>query len=224
MAKPPPPDWLLILGFVLRFGLAAAAMLALWQFIGSAYVAAFRGFGQRLCAVWSKGARVDFALRAHDDNFDLDLVLYNPNLVRPDKALAATSTPIASRHIGYTPTVLFIALVVATPVPWRRRILALGLGLPVVHLAIGMDLFTLVCLKFANAAEELRLPAYSPFQRALTSAARGLFDHLGFSLTLVLLVWAVTMFRSGDWTVLADRFGMLDARRNWPENARNDRR
>jgi hypothetical protein len=48
---------------------------------------------------------------------------------------------INSMRQGYTPAALLAALVLATPVPWRRRLVALGVGLALVHVFVGLRLW-----------------------------------------------------------------------------------
>jgi hypothetical protein len=80
----------------------------------------------------------------------------------------------------------------------------LGLGLTLVHLLIAANLFTFLHHHFAQSAEALGLPPYGPTARAVAARAWALFEHLGFPLALVVLVWLGVTFRRADYARLIE--------------------
>lgn len=68
--------------------------------------------------------------------------------------------PWSTRYFPYLATAALVALVVATPLPWRRRAGALALGLALVHLLLAAQLGAALVLYFG------RVP------QAVTTAAR----------------------------------------------------
>jgi hypothetical protein len=62
----------------------------------------------------------------------------NVTLALPDGSFDTVAYQINTRILGYLPTILLIALVLASPVPWKRKGIALLIGLPLV---MGLILF-----------------------------------------------------------------------------------
>jgi len=54
----------------------------------------------------------------------------------PGGAIKTLPIDINTRYLGYLPTILLIALVLASPVPWKRKLMALALGLVLVTLLV----------------------------------------------------------------------------------------
>jgi hypothetical protein len=60
----------------------------------------------------------------------------NNALIHPDGTSETAALDVNTRYLGYVPTILLIALVLASPVSWKRRLLALALGLVLVTLLV----------------------------------------------------------------------------------------
>ena len=67
-------------------------------------------------------------------SIDSRIVLANPALATSDGKMPVTMLGLDSRGIGWVPTALTLALMVATPIPLVRRIWALLGGLIRIHL------------------------------------------------------------------------------------------
>jgi hypothetical protein len=192
-----------LLRFVLMFAVVFGALMAAWPVAGSAYAHAFRAVAQKVFGKWSGDARVQF-VPGRDGFLDSEAQLFNRRSVRPGAAVVGDRAKFSTRYLGWMPTIFFVALAAASPVPWRRRFLALGLGLALVHLLIAANLFTFLHHHFAQSAEALGLPPYGPTARAAASRAWALFEHLGFPLALVVLVWLGVTFRRADYARLIE--------------------
>lgn len=86
---------------------------------------------------------------------------------------------------GYWPSAAFAALLLATPMSGRRRILALAGGL------VSLNLFLLSQLALLGACAFAASSASSPFWRALLPLARGSFNSPVASYVLVFVLWVL---------------------------------
>ncbi len=96
----------------------------------------------------------------------------------------------SSRYSGYETTAVLLALILATPVPWRRRGWAMFGGLLLVHLFIAMRLsLTLAAGGFA-ADKVYALFHPSPFwQRVLARAEGVIADDPTVSFIVPVFIW-----------------------------------
>ena len=96
----------------------------------------------------------------------------------------------SSRYSAYEPTAVLLALILATPVPWRRRGRAIFLGGLLVHLFIAMRLsLTLAAGGFA-ADKAYALFHPSPFwQRVLERAEGVIADDPTVSFIVPVFIW-----------------------------------
>jgi hypothetical protein len=103
-----------------------------------------------------------------------------------------------SHGIGWVPTALLIALVVATPVSWARKSRALAWGLLAIHAVILFSIEIYIWNQ-SDTASGLDLIALSPFWKAIVSGLEEtLVTQLGASFALPVLIWAFTTFREED--------------------------
>jgi hypothetical protein len=107
----------------------------------------------------------------------------------------AKGSEIPSRSIGWVPTALTIALVLATPISWKRRLLALVGGLVLIHLFILLTLQSWIW----NNAPDVSLVKLSAFwQRVLGELNYALMNQLGVSFTVPVVIWILVTFRRQD--------------------------
>jgi hypothetical protein len=194
--------------FMLTAVLVYAALMVPWPGLASGYRAIFRCGGNTLFArfwFWPQaGVRFldlyhlkpgDLAPGAPSlpstDAFDLAMELKTRGV--PQVGYLRTS----SRYVGYGTTALLVALIVATPIPWRRRGWALLWGLLLSHAFIALRL-TLTLLAGGFAADK----AYAifhpgPFWRgALTRMDSVLADNPAVSFVVPTFIWFLVAFRS----------------------------
>jgi len=105
-----------------------------------------------------------------------------------------------SRLMGYTPTALLVALILATPVSWLRRFVYLLAGLVVVHAFVVLRMTLMVAERgFADVNEKYRLFTPSPFWTRVLNGAREVFcDDPTFNYVIHLILWAFTLIFFGS--------------------------
>ena len=185
-----------IFGFLLRFAVVFGLLIAPWPGWNEGYAQYLRAFGQ-----WAfsqdDGPRV-VVFTANDapgNTLDTRLSLGNRELLDAAGRGLIKRTEINTRSIGWVPTALTIALVMATPVRWLRRILALGAGLVWVHVFIFFSLQTWIW----NNSSDVSLLTLSHFWKAVADElAYAFMNQLGISFTVPVLIWILVTFKRQD--------------------------
>lgn len=94
------------------------------------------------------------------------------------------------------PTALTIALVVATPIPWRRRAWALLGGLILIHLFIVIS----IAVHIWDASPVVSLLTFTPFwQQVADGLDYTLITQYGASFYVPVLIWISVSFRGQDF-------------------------
>ena len=108
------------------------------------------------------------------------------------------------RDRDYKPTVFLVALILATPIPWRRRGRALAWGLIGATLFVGLRLWLRVTDAFCDPSM-LGLYDVAAFWRSLLHGAM-LVVSLSPAMTYFapLIIWGLVTFRREDLGSLTD--------------------
>jgi len=203
---------------VVLFALKAAVLYALfvvqWPGVTDGYRWLFRHAGNALFYRVGDASIVRFEkVGGGVEGTDTRVMLQN----RRDGKAGALE--IRSLYFGYRPAVFMTALILATPIPWRRRGRALAWGLICVTLFVGLRLWLRVTDAFCDP-NMLGLYAISPLWRSLLHGVM-LAVSLAPATTYFapLIIWGLVTFRREDWASLmegrtsepADRAGTVDA-------------
>jgi hypothetical protein len=191
------PPARLIAGFLWRFALVYGLLILPWPGFNDAYGRYFRGLGQAAFAREHAQRQVRFEAVPKELKHVLDtrIVLANRDLLDPQGYGPVKYLELDTRGIGWVPTALLLALVVATPVPWRRRIPALGWGLLAVH---GYIWFS-VAVHLWNNSGELSLVSLTPFwQRVAGGLDETLVVQMGASFVVPVFLWLLVTLRKQD--------------------------
>ncbi|GJQ27885.1 MAG: hypothetical protein HBSAPP02_29170 [Phycisphaerae bacterium] len=167
-----------------------------WPAVGTGYRAFYRG----LCntVFYSVGGRASVTFRpldSADEVMDTEMVLVN-------KALpgAFGTRPVSARYDGYIPASLVCALVVATPVSWRRRLFGLVGSMLAVH---GFVLFRRWVSIVNTLSQGDAINAFHP-PGWLKTVMGFLVEHVfasivASSFVMPVFVWMIVLFRRADW-------------------------
>ena len=202
--------------FFLLVAIIYAALMAPWPGVQSGYAGLFRTGGNVVFSrfwLWSD-AGVRF----------IDLESLEPGDLAPGTPkIEATGTldtlmelrkrgapklgylRISSRYVGYGPTVVVIALVLATSIPWSRRGWALLWGMVWIHLFIVLRVtLTLLAGGFA-ADKEFAIFAPSVFwMGVLTNMEKLLSDNPTVSFVVPAFIWFLVALRHAKWRDRSD--------------------
>ncbi len=182
-------------GRVLTFLLATPALYVLlaiaWPTIGPMYASAYQATATSLFGRFGEG-RVTVGPPAPGERFDSSVSVGRP----PSKVIGTRGH--SSRLIGYLPTVLTGALIICTPLPWRRRVRALVWGLALVHAFIAIRI-VIGLLQFFSLDAPWRVVEPGPFGRTMIDAS---YQTLALAPTASFLapvaIWAMVCLRPWD--------------------------
>jgi hypothetical protein len=186
-----------VLWFALRFVVIFGLLIAPWPGWNQAYARYFQSFGQwAFDASGDSGRKVIFAPAGGAiPDLDTRVTLENTALANSSGQIPARGTELDSRSIGWVPTALTIALVLASPVPWGRRLGALAAGLALIHVFIYVSLLSWVW----NESTEVSLLSLSTFwKQALDELTYALINQLGCSFSIPVVIWILVTFRRTD--------------------------
>lgn len=184
--------------FVGRVVLLYLVFMVLWPIWREAYRGTFVATGRTLFASFGGHGvvRFDRFEGPGAEGFDIRILLWN----RQTRAMVIILRN--SRYTGYGLASLLAALVLAAPLPWRRRWRALALGMILVHLFVAFSLWLLLLDYFSNGDQlaVIHLPEPLKFLVALAATHLALFTTLPYVAPFV--IWGLVTFRRGDWEVL----------------------
>ena len=194
---PHPPPHKRIAGFVIRFLLVYTALVLPWPGIEAAYRAFFCSLGSTAFAAVGAGS-VRFVPDPQPRS-DYDTLLVMTNLDAPRSVGQMNQS---SRRVGYLPTVVLIALVMATPIPWRRRWRALAMGLLMVTAFVVLRMSLPIIRDFSNP-NPLQVFHPGPIGRWLLGfASPALLQAPASQFVGPIFIWALVAFRREDWSMV----------------------
>ena len=202
------PSRSLIVGFFWRFALVYGLLIAPWPGFNAAYGRYFRILGQTVFA--REGDRRILHFEAVPKNLhrvlDTRIALANRDQMDREGRGPVRYLELDSRGVGWVPTVLTFALIVATPIPWLRRCWALLWGMLTVH---GFILVS-VAVYIWNNSTDLALLTVAPFwKQIIAGLEETLITQMGVSFVVPVLIWILVTIRRQD----------VDAR---PRNGKSD--
>jgi hypothetical protein len=187
--------------FLLRFLVIFGLLIAPWPGLNQAYSQYFQSLGQLVFNPTGETKRMVVFSPASGQipGMDTRLTLENAELADASGRGLVKSTEIDARSIGWVPTALTIALILATPIPWTRRLVALAGGIFLIHLFIFFSLQAWIW----NNSPDLSLLTLSKFeQRVVGELNYALMNQLGISFTVPVVIWTLVTFRRQDQDAL----------------------
>ena len=184
------------LGFVVRFAVMFGLLIAPWPGWNQAYGEYFRGFGQWIFSGESDARVVMFApLAQPGDGLDTQVSVADRTQLDANGRGPIKRTGLESRSLGWLPTALTAALILATPIPWGRRVAALCAGVVLIHLFIA---FSLLIWIWDNSPDVFS-GTLSDLWKLITSELSYAFvTQLGISFTIPVLIWVLVTFKRQD--------------------------
>ena len=107
------------------------------------YAEQFCKLGNYLYKDFPQGGYVRLTTQTDKGKNDIALFLSNASWIENGK-LTGVTTNKASDRIGYLITAFFAALVIATPVSWKRKLVALIVGLTLVTAFVMLKLYVII--------------------------------------------------------------------------------
>jgi hypothetical protein len=191
----------LVLRFAARFALVFCLLIAPWPGLEETYAKLFR-----TGCKWAFGKFGDKGIIlfkpqqvARDSTLDTVVYIGNREMIGADGKGKATTFSLSSRYTGYIPTILLGALILATPVPWRRRAWALVWGMLLINVYVGFKVLISILVNI-SANQWLDLFVLASFYDKAIRALHDIFVvYIGPSLTVAVCIWILVTFRREDW-------------------------
>ncbi len=188
--------------FLALFFLLYGLFIFPWPGLDRAYANYFIGLGEMAFTRADGDRVVQFEPAEMQHGFttlSVRMALANRGQADRDGNAKAIHVTFDVRSIGWVPTALTAALILASPVPWWRRLWALIGGLVLIQLFI---LFTIQVSIWDNSPAA-GLIQYSPFwQEVMDGLNYVVVLQLGASFSIPLVIWILVTFRSSDAKLL----------------------
>ncbi|MGB8354596.1 MAG: hypothetical protein WCD79_11950 [Chthoniobacteraceae bacterium] len=169
--------------------------------MNKAYEICFRALAGMVFAGDNGQRELSFESQGEDSKhpFDTRIVIVNRALLNPDGSGPVRYLDVGS---GWQATALLLALILATPVSWRRRGWAVFLGLLCIHFLILLSLSFIIW----NESMEISLVTLSPFWKQISNGFRDVLVSQ-FTVAIPVLVWVLVTFRREDMIRILGRRG-----------------
>lgn len=194
--------------FLLGATLLYAVLIAPWPGLGPGYRAWFRCLGEAVFAHSGGRWYVKFDDIPQGQRRSLDTRITLADRGRADKKgnTPARLLDLDIRGVAWVPTALTVALILATPIPWGRRLRALGAGLVGIHVFIVFALAIYLVDTASDSASGAALIGLAPFWKVIVSGLDELLiTQLGAGFVAPVAIWAAATLRSGDFALLLPR-------------------
>ncbi|MEI6070619.1 MAG: hypothetical protein WCS31_02415 [Verrucomicrobiae bacterium] len=128
-------------------------------------------------------------------NLSTSISIGNERKIDRQGRYPATVLQADTRSLAWTPTALLVALILATPLTWKRKLRALALGLLVIHAYILL----ITAFWIINRSTEVGLVTLIGWQKNFAEALEYTFiEQLGASFVIPVLIWVLVTYRRGD--------------------------
>ena len=186
------------LRFALRLLLVYGLLITPWSGLKSGYGSLFRASGNGLLKAFGFRGIVELGSPAQEHAaWDVEMHMRNPG--KPQRWHGEYS----SRGWGYLPTAAVVALIVATPLAWSRRWMALAAGLALVHIFIALRIAAAV-LYGMYWGGAIRLSMVEA--KAAEVVLHGFSNSPVTTFVVPVVIWLLVTFRRSDLeAILHDR-------------------
>jgi hypothetical protein len=165
--------------------------------VNRAYAELFCKLGNYLFRDFPRGGFVKLSTQSDRGKNDIALFLSRADWIK-ERKLSGVTTDKASDRIGYLITAFFVAITLATPVSWKRKLIALVLGLILITAFVMLKLYIIILQSYTlvdwfglyqEAAEKERIQFwYSHFAAPAT---------YGYSFAMI--VWLALNIGPKEW-------------------------
>ncbi|MEM6271441.1 MAG: hypothetical protein AAF998_18540 [Bacteroidota bacterium] len=196
--------------FLLWFLGIYAALLVAGHFagVGDAYRSLVQAMGNQVFQEWWSEGLVDFQPGNDPLQKDMDTVMLLLNREELGQARSSgTNVRVIKVYFstwqsGFLSTAFILALILASPVPNRRKAVGAGLGLLAITLFVLFRLWVNLMFSWGENPQ-LGVVEYSSTTSRFIAFLDGIFvKHIVVSLVVPLVLWILIAFRREDWSRL----------------------
>ena len=181
-----------IAGFFARLVAIYALLVIAWPGIKTAYAVVYSAGGNLVFQTLMPWSSIRFHPRVDPTGqFDTRINFANKRTGAEGWILAS------SRNCGYLQTAFLVSLVLATSLPWRRRLWALLWGLILVNVAVACKLLVILLAGFSHGGFLLKLPP--AWEKVLEVGYHLASNDLASLWPVSVFIWILVSFRRTDW-------------------------
>ncbi len=191
-----------LLKFLLVFVVTYVALLMVAKNVENPYAQSYRWLGKALFENYGTKGFLQFFPIEEESTYRLStkVVIFNKHQIRSAKQSGQATVKgaellVSSWYNGLLPIVILLSLIVASPVPWKRKLLATLIGL------ILLYLFFILKWKLSIAWEIqqnkwLDIPTRSP---GLVKTGHAIFvENIETTIIVPVFIWIAVTFRKRD--------------------------
>ena len=172
-----------------------------WYGIQDHYSSAFRAVGNVVFDTHFDNGFAAFMPFDSPQDIEKDTIifLFPRQGTKVDRSVRGRVT-IDTRYYGYIPVSIVLALVLVTPIPWRRRWRIIVAGLVLSHILIYLRLWVIIADTFFLLPKDALL--YPGFLKTIISGCSRIFLYFENSFIFPVLVWifsCILTTRPRDW-------------------------
>jgi len=166
----------------------------------------FRTFCSCLLAHETTTSIVRFRAAPAGAALDTQIVLVDPHQASAHGMAKARILGLDSRGVGWVPTAFLCALILASWIPWKRRLGALALGLLALHLYLLLAVRVYI---WNQSIPDLGAGTPTSILKwVATGLEETMIDQLGPSFVVPAVIWIVVTFRKEDLDAARGRLGL----------------
>lgn len=186
----------IISGLFLRLILVYTVLMAAWPLLKGPYSAWHRAVGNTCLSLITSRGIISFQ-RAPVDDVVRDTVIHIQDRRTPGAELLV---PISARYTGYMPIAFTVSLVLATPIPWRRRVASLIIAVILAHLFILIWLALSLLDEMSNPAAPFQLDQFTDIdKRILRFIVTNFVESvIATAYVVPIFIWIIAAFRRKD--------------------------
>jgi hypothetical protein len=178
-----------------------AAFLMPWPGLDAPYGACVRAVGNAVFGRRVSQLGLSFTAIPREARRPLDtrITLVNLRETLPDGRLRSGLLDLDTRGVGWVPTAFLAALVLATPIPWGRRLRALLCGECLMQGFVALSIAVHI-LKYSEVAGGVGVIAIGePWRSVVDGLDETLVVQMGAGFLAAACIWVVSTMRRSDW-------------------------
>ena len=192
------------LGMLIKATLIYIALMFAWKPVAPVVAMVFRGTSNIAAAGVYRGAIQIRYTAGAIGNRDADTIIRYQDL----KQRVESDIQSSSWYYAFVPMCMIVALVVATPIPWKRRARALALAIVIMLVLMMLGQIVIVYDKLTGVPVGSPIQVGPTWERIIATVA-SIFAELPGSFFIPILVYALVTFRRWELITL---FGMNEAK------------
>lgn len=176
-------------------------LMAAWPAVGAVYSKFYRAEGEFLLSSFGCGGIVRFS-QPEDSKDDIRITAFNRYYVYKNGEISGAQFNYSIRYGDYIHIAFLTALIVATPLPLRRRGWALVWGLILMHAIVAFKL-AIIIIKFLSD-QRVSLWILNAFWKdVVVTTDQVVVHHLTTGFIIDFFIWVLVSFRREDWSKIA---------------------